>query len=152
MTLLRRSGCRLCWEWRQIGRGVGGLRWWGGAVRDGRPQSRKQMTSKGGGKDREGASTRARAAYLAWRSWPLRSLRGHFCWWSRARLARSASWGRGQRLQCLDGGITPLLSVISVMCSYFSSRYSSPSLIRAASYSLTAASDVTEGGVEMMFL
>ena len=34
----------------------------------------------------------------------------------------------------------------------FSSRYSSPKLIRADSYSLTAASDVTEGGFEMISL
>ena len=36
--------------------------------------------------------------------------------------------------------------------THFSSRYSSPKLIKADSYSLTAASDVTEGGLEMISL
>lgn len=36
--------------------------------------------------------------------------------------------------------------------AHFSSRYNSPKLIRAVSYSLMAASDVTEGGFDTMSL
>jgi hypothetical protein len=51
------------------------------------------------------------------------------------------------------------LAMISIMILrtfgivlYFSSRYSSPKLTRAVSYSRTAASEVTEGGFEMISL
>ncbi len=53
-------------------------------------------------------------------------------------------------LCCVRLGALPRL--LAARPAYFWSRYSSPRLMRAASYSLTAASEVTDGGFETISL
>lgn len=50
------------------------------------------------------------------------------------------------------GQVSSASYALPSQAAYFSSRYSSPRLTKAVSYSLMAASEVTEGGLEMISL